>query len=269
MKILFLGDVVGRAARDAIIKALPSLREEWALDFVIINAENAAGGFGITSKIAKAFLEAGADVLTTGNHVWDQPNTAELLESERRILRPHNYPPQTPGAGGGIFETRRGKKICVVNLMGRLFMPMMIENPFTAALEWMDKITMMRDADAFIIDMHAEAASEKMAMGHLCDGKVSLVIGSHTHAPTSDEQILPHGTAYMTDAGMCGDYDSIVGFDQKRSLARFVTARPMGRLEVAGGEPTLCGALLETDPKTGLAQKIQPFRTGGRLAPAP
>ncbi len=266
MRILFLGDVVGRSAREALIKETPRLRESLRLDCVIVNGENAAGGFGITAAIAEDFFAAGVDVITTGNHVWDQAEAAELLAREPRLLRPDNYPPRTPGRGGGVFKTRSGEAICVINLMGRLFMPIASDNPFDAAERWMARHILGRDVAAFVVDMHAESVSEKMAMGHFCDGRVSLVVGSHTHAPTSDERILLGGTAYMTDAGMCGNYDSVVGFEKEKSVRQWATAVPGGRKGSALGEASLCGVYVETDGR-GLAVDVGALRLGGLLLP--
>lgn len=267
MRILFLGDVVGRAARRAVVEQIPQWRTAYALDFVIINGENAAGGHGITADIANAFLKAGVDVVTTGNHAWDQSDIIDYIADEPRLLRPSNYPQGTVGQGAGLFKTQVGgeeKHVLVVNVMGQLFMES-LDDPFAAINRELAICPLREMADAIVIDFHAEASSEKMAMGHFCDGRVSLVIGTHTHIPTADAQILPFGTAYQTDAGMCGDYDSVIGMEKDEPLQRFATKIRSGRMAAAQGEPSLCGVIVETDDETGLANSIMPIRFGGRL----
>jgi len=267
MRILFFGDVVGRSGRSALIAQLPRLIAQLGAEFVVVNAENVAGGFGLTPEIAEALFAAGADVLTTGNHVWDQRAIIPFIADEPRVLRPLNFPRGTPGVGAHVFPARGGRQVLVVNLMGRLFMEA-LDDPF-AALE--DALAGHRLGDtvaAVIIDIHAEATSEKMAIGHLADGRASLVVGTHSHVPTADAQILPGGTAYQTDAGMCGDYDSVIGMKKAISLARFISKMPGERLAPAEGAATLCGLYLETDDASGLARRIAPLRLGGRLAPA-
>ncbi len=267
MRILFLGDIVGRAARKAVIRSLPRLRKTMQLDFIIVNAENAAGGFGITETITAELLEAGADVITTGNHVWDKAEIQSYIEHESRLLRPCNFPAGTVGKGAGLYQAG-DKTILVINALGQLFLNP-IDDPFAAIEKELEACPLGEAADAIIVDFHAEATSEKMAMGHFCDGRASLVVGTHTHVPTADAQILPGGTAYQTDAGMCGDYDSVIGMDKDAPLARFVTKANGGRLEVAQGTPSLCGVVVETDDKTGLAKKIAPLRLEGRLQNTP
>ena len=266
MKLLFCGDVVGKAGRVAITRHLPDLRRQLGLDFVIVNGENSAHGFGITEGICQAFYESGADVITTGNHVWDQREIMNYIDSDPRLLRPLNYPSGTPGAGSGVYEMPDGRKVMVVHPMGRLFMEP-LDDPFAAAEAALAGTRLGRDANAIVIDIHAEATSEKMAFGHAFDGRVSLVVGSHSHVPTADTQILPGGTAYQTDAGMCGDYDSVIGMGKKAAVARFTSKLPKERLEPAGEEATLCAVYVETDDKTGLAVRAQPLRLGGRLSP--
>ncbi len=266
MKLLFCGDVLGKTGRAAIARYLPDLRRDLDLDFVIVNGENAAHGFGITEGICQAFYEAGADVITTGNHVWDQRDIMNYIDGDPRLLRPLNYPPGTPGAGSGVYETTGGRKVMVVHPMGRLFMEP-TDDPFAAAERALKDIRLGHGADAIVIDIHAEATSEKMAFGHAFDGRVSLVVGSHSHVPTADSQILPGGTAYQTDAGMCGDYDSVIGMGKKTAVARFTSKVPKERLEPAVEEATLCAVYLETDDATGLASHVAPLRMGGRLAP--
>lgn len=263
MRVLFLGDVVGRAARDAIMRRLPHLRKQLRLDAVIVNGENAAGGFGITPDIANGFFDAGVDVITTGNHAWDQAEIQTYIDHEPRLLRPINFPSGTPGRGVGLYDIG-GKNLLVVNVMGQLFMES-LDCPFAAVERELSASPLREVADVSVIDVHAEASSEKMAMGHFCDGLASLVVGSHTHTPTADTQILPGGTGYQTDAGMCGDYDSVIGMQKDEALNRFVTKIRKGRLQPALGEPSLCGVVVDIDPKTGLARDIAPFREGGRL----
>ena len=263
MRILFLGDVVGRSAREAVIKQIPEIRRNFSLDFVIVNGENAAGGFGITEKICEDFFSSGIDCITTGNHVWDQKELFDYIKDENRLLRPINYPEETPGKGFEIFPNQLGR-VLVVNVMGRLFMES-LDDPFNAIEKVLDENPLGITCDAIIIDIHAETTSEKTAMGHFCDGRVSLVVGTHTHIPTADHQILPYGTAYRTDAGMCGDYDSVIGMEKTEPIRRFVEKTPGGRFNPAQGNPTLCGVIVETSPD-GLSEAIEPFRLGGILS---
>lgn len=267
MKLFYLGDVVGRSGREVVLANLPGLRQRLGLDFVVINGENAAHGFGITAKICEEFFQAGADVVITGNHAWDQREVWPYYDQQPRLLRPLNYPKGTPGRGVGIYAAPRGKKVMVVQVMGRLFMDP-LDDPFAAIEAELARTRMGPGlgADAIIVDIHAEATSEKMAMGHVCDGRVSLVVGSHSHIPTADAQVLPKGTAYQTDAGMCGDYDSVIGMKKEAAIAKFVRKIPGERLSPADGDGTLCGVYVETDDRTGLATRISPVRVGGRLA---
>ncbi len=265
-RLLFIGDVVGRAGRKALVQHLPRLRRRWSLDFVIVNGENAAGGFGITEAICDEFLEAGADCVTTGNHVFDQREALVFIERQPRLLRPVNYPPGTPGRGANLYATAGGRQILVVNVQGRVFMDA-LDDPFAAIEREVGACPLGVGCDALVIDMHAETSSEKMAMGHFVDGRASLVVGTHTHVPTADCQILPHGVGYMTDAGMTGDYDSVIGMEKEEPLRRFTRKTPGGRLEPAQGEATLCGVAVEIDAR-GLARNIAPVRVGGRLAQA-
>lgn len=266
MRLLFIGDIVGRAGRAAVSDHLPGLRRRLALDFVIANGENAAHGFGITAKIAAELYEAGIDVITLGNHAWDQREALTYIETESRLLRPANYPPGTPGKGSGLFEAADGRRLLVINVLGRVFMEP-LEDPFAAVAAALGACPLSEGADAILIDMHAEATSEKMAMGHFADGRASLVVGSHSHVPTADAQILPGGTAYQTDAGATADYDSIIGMDKDEPLNRFVRKIPQGRFTPAEGAATLCSVFVETAP-TGLAARIEPVRLGGRLKEA-
>jgi len=253
MKLLFLGDVVGRAGRDAVIKHLPHLRKEWNLDFVVVDGDNAASGFGITPQICREFFEAGADVITGGDHVWDQKELVPYLSSEKRVLRPHNFPDKTPGTGQGIYTTVSGKKIMVLHLLGQVFHREHANCPFATADAVLETVRLGGSVQAIIVDMHAEATSEKMAMGQYLDGRVSMVVGSHTHVPTADARVLPNGTAYQTDAGMCGDYNSVIGFKLEAPLERFLIKIAKVRLEPASGEGTLCGTFVEVDDSTGRA----------------
>jgi metallophosphoesterase (TIGR00282 family) len=265
MRILFLGDVVGRSGRAAIIERLPELRERYALDFVVVNGENAAGGFGITEPILNELLDAGADVVTSGNHVFDQREALVFIERHDRLLRPLNFPPGTPGKGVGLFKARNGADVLVVNAMGRVFMAD-LDDPFRAVERDLDACGLKAGADAILIDFHAEATSEKEAMGYFVDGRISALIGTHTHVPTADEQILPRGTAYISDAGMCGDFDSVLGMDKEEPLQRFLTKISTGRFQPSLGEATLCGVAIDVDDATGLARAIAPLRLGGRLS---
>ncbi len=263
MNILFIGDVVGRRGREAVLDHLPDLQTSLQLDFVIVNGENAAGGFGITSKICQEFFDAGVDVISTGNHVWDQRETLSFIDNEHRLLRPVNFPAQTPGRGSWLYESDKGR-VLVVNAMGRVFMDP-LDDPFAAVGDQIDQCRLGLDADAVVIDFHGEATSEKMAMGHFADGRASLVVGTHSHVPTADAQILPGGTAYQTDAGACADYDSVIGMEKDEPLHRFTNKMASGRFTPAMGEATLCGVFVATDPKTGLARQVAPVRVGGRL----
>ena len=263
MRILFLGDIVGRAAREAVARQVPVWRTQYDLDFVIVNGENAAGGFGITPDIAETLFEAGVDVISTGNHIWDQQTISNYIVDEARLLRPVNFPDGTPGRGVGLYEVG-DKRVLVVNVMGQLFMES-LDEPFAAIERELGACPLGEVADAIIVDVHAEATSEKMAMGHFCDGRASLVVGTHTHVPTADAQILPNGTAYQTDAGMCGDYDSVIGMEKEEPVNRFVTKLRGGRFSAAQGTVTVCGVMVETDDATGLAKAVHPMRAGGRL----
>ncbi|MEE8501857.1 MAG: TIGR00282 family metallophosphoesterase [Kiloniellales bacterium] len=264
MRLLFCGDIVGRPGRAAVVDHLAGLRKRLALDFVVANGENAAGGFGITGKICQELFEAGVDAITGGNHIWDQREVLSYIDGEPRLLRPQNYPASTPGRGSGLFTAPKGRKVLVVSVMGRLFMDA-LDDPFACVERELAKHRLGAGAQAIILDVHAEATSEKMAMGHAVDGRVSLCVGTHTHVPTADTMILPGGTAYQSDAGMCGDYDSVIGMDKAVPIARFTRRLPTERLSVARGEGTLCAVFVETDDKTGLALRAEPVRVGGRL----
>ena len=267
MRILFLGDVVGRSGRDAVSRYLPELRRRLDLDLAIVNGENAAHGFGLTEAICRQFYEAGADAITTGNHVWDQREIIPYIERDPRLLRPLNFPPGTPGRGVAVVEARGGRRVAVLNVMTRLFMDP-LDDPFAGTVRALQPFPLGGGVSAILVDVHGEATSEKMALGHLLDGRVSLVAGTHSHVPTADAHILVGGTGYQTDVGMCGDYDSVIGMKKEPAVQRFVRKMPTERLTPAEGEATLCGLYLETDDRTGLAVRIAPLRLGGRLAPA-
>jgi len=263
VKLLFLGDLVGRTGRDAAIRCLPALRAHFAPDIVVVNGENAAGGFGITAKICAELFEAGVDVITGGNHSWDQKEILGQIDREPRLLRPINYPDGTPGRGAGVFQTRSGAKILVTNVMGRVYMDP-LDDPFAAMDKLMGQYRLGASVDAVLVDVHAETTSEKMAMAHFLDGRASLVVGTHTHVPTADAQILPAGTAFQADAGMCGDYDSVIGMDKAEPVRRFRRKTPGERFGPAAGPGTVCGVLAETG-KDGRAIRIEPVRVGPRL----
>jgi len=267
MRILFLGDIVGRSGRDAFVERVPGLRAQLALDLVVVNGENASHGFGLAPDMARAFLAAGADVITLGNHAWDRREIIPYLEEERRIIRPINFPPGTPGHGAVVVEVPGNRRALVVNAMGRLFMDP-LDDPFRAIQAELARHPLGRSVQATILDVHCEATSEKQAFGHSFDGLASLVIGTHTHVPTADYQILPGGTAYQTDAGMCGDFDSVIGMQKGGAALRFWRKMPGERLAPAEGEATLCGLFVETDDATGLALRVAPLRVGGRLSQA-
>lgn len=267
MRLLVLGDIVGRAGRTAVTDAVPALREQLGLDLVIVNGENAAGGFGLTGKICAGFYQSGIDVITTGNHVWDQRELVGYIDSDPKLLRPINFPKATPGRGAGVYQTRIGEKIAVMNVMGRIFMDP-LDDPFEAMEVELSRHRLGGSVQAIVIDFHAEATSEKQAAGHFVDGRATMLIGTHSHIPTADTQILPGGTAYQSDLGMCGDYDSVIGMKKEEVVRRFRSKLPGARFEPAEGEATICGILVETDPKTGLAKCAEPVRIGGRLSPA-
>ncbi len=267
MRILFLGDVVGRGARAAIADRLPALRADWRLDFVVVNAENASNGMGCTAAHAQALLAAGADVLTLGDHAFDQKDMLQHVQSEPRIVRPLNFAKDAPGLGARVYQAG-GKRVVVAQALGQVFMKRPFDDPFSALDAALRTHRLGAAANAVIVDFHAEATSEKTAMAHFLDGRASLVVGTHTHVPTADAQILDGGTATMTDAGMCGDYGGVIGMDRAEPMRRFVTGMPKGRFEPGAGEATLCGVYVETDDRSGRATRIVPVRQGGRLAPS-
>jgi 2',3'-cyclic-nucleotide 2'-phosphodiesterase len=267
MRLFFVGDVVGRSGRRIVAERLPGLVSQWKLDFVIINGENAAGGFGITEAIYQDLVDAGADVVTLGNHAWDQREALVFIERAPRLIRPLNYPAGAPGRGSVMFPARNGARVLVINIMGRVFMEA-LDDPFAAVERELAAVSLKCDADAIVIDIHAETTSEKQAMGHFADGRASLVVGTHTHAPTADYQILPGGTAFISDVGMTGDYNSVIGMAKEEPLVRFVRRIPAGKFEPAMGPATLCAVAVETDDATGLARHFTAVRLGGRLESA-
>lgn len=265
MRILFIGDVYGRSGREALEQHLPTLIRDQKPDMVIVNGENAANGIGITEKIAKEFYELGTDIITTGNHVWGQREVLAYITREPRLLRPANYPKDTPGAGVVKYQTASGQKITVINMMGQIYMDI-LDNPFHVIDDILKEHRLGQNTDAIFIDLHAEVTSEKMAFAHYCDGRVTGVVGTHTHIPTADAHILPQGTAYQTDAGMTGPYDSIIGAEKNIPIHRFTKKTPTERMRPAKGEGTVCGTLIDTNDETGLATNIQPIRIGGILS---
>jgi metallophosphoesterase (TIGR00282 family) len=264
MRILFIGDIVGRSGRAIVLDKLPGLIKQYKLDLVVINGENAAGGFGITETIYNELVDAGADAVTLGNHAWDQREALVFIERAPKLVRPINYPKGTPGRGAAMVEAKNGARALVINAMGRIFMDP-LDDPFTAIDRELSACALKTGADAILVDMHCEASSEKQAMGYLADGRATLVVGTHTHVPTADHRILPHGTAFMTDAGMTGDYESVIGMSKDEPLDRFVRRIPQGRFEPANGPATLSGVAVESDDKTGLAVRVGPLRIGGKL----
>ena len=266
MRLAFFGDVIGRPGREALATHLPGLRRRLGLEFVVVNAENVASGFGVTEKTAEELFEAGADCLTLGNHSWDQREALTYIDREPRLLRPVNYPrlSNAPGRGAYVYDTPSGARVLVVSVLGRVHMDS-LDDPFSSVDHQLESCPLGVGCDALIVDMHCEATSEKMGMGHFCDGRASLVVGTHTHVPTADAQVLPGGTAYQTDAGACADYDSVIGMQKEEAVRRFSTRMPGARFTPATGPATACGVFVETDPKTGLAVRCEPIRIGGRL----
>ena len=265
MNILLLGDIMGPSGRKAIIEKLPKLIEKKKIDFVILNGENAGNlGVGITKKNFDDFLNAGADVITTGNHVWDEKETVKFITSEERLLRPQNLIKESPGKGYGIFSAKNKKKVAVINLMGNVFMKKS-EDVFQEAKKFIEEVQLKKQADFIVVDMHGEITSEKMAMGYLFDGKATMVVGTHTHVPTSDYRIMEKGTAYQTDVGMCGDYASVIGMNRDNSLKKFLKDPTARKHYPALGEATISGLVVTADIKTGLAKKIEPIVVGKYL----
>ncbi len=265
MKILFLGDIVGRSGRRAIAERLAGLRKAWKLDFVVVNGENATNGAGLSGAHAKALLEAGADVITLGDHAFDQKDMLSFCQNEPRIIRPLNFAKGAPGAGARLFSDTRGRKILVAQVLGNVFMKRAFDDPFSAIEPILKAHPLGGQAQAILVDIHCEATSEKMAMGHWCDGRASVVVGTHTHVPTADAMIMPGGTAYLSDAGMCGDYNSVIGMDKAEPMGRFITGMVKGRFTPANGEATLSGIYVETDDRSGKALRVEMVREGGQL----
>jgi 2',3'-cyclic-nucleotide 2'-phosphodiesterase len=264
MRILFVGDVVGRSGRTVVSERLPGLVRDWKLDLVIVNGENAAGGFGITEAIYRELIDAGADAVTLGNHAWDQREALVFIERAPRLIRPVNYPSGTPGRGAALIEAKNGARALVMNAMGRIFMDA-LDDPFAAVDRELTNCPLGKEADVAVVDMHGEATSEKQAMGFFCDGRASLVVGTHTHVPTADLRIMAGGTAFMSDVGMTGDYDSVIGMGKDEPLTRFLRKIPSSRFEPASGPATLCAVAVETDAVTGLASRVGAVRVGGCL----
>jgi metallophosphoesterase (TIGR00282 family) len=267
MRLLFIGDVVGRSGRAVVTERLPGLVKDWKLDLVVINGENSAGGFGITEAIYNELLDAGADAITLGNHAWDQREALVFIERAPRLVRPLNYPAGTPGRGAALVETKNGKRALVINVMGRIFMDA-LDDPFASIDRELSACKLGQDADAVIVDIHCEATSEKQGMGYFADGRATLVVGTHTHAPTADHRILTGGTAFISDVGMTGDFDSVIGMGKEEPLSRFLRKIPSARFEPADGPATMCAIAVETDDKTGLAKQVAPVRLGGILEQA-
>ncbi|WP_404402406.1 TIGR00282 family metallophosphoesterase [Pelagibacterium halotolerans] len=267
MRLLFLGDVMGKAGRRAVAERLPELIGTYGFDFVVVNGENASHGKGITEAHYEALRDAGADVVTLGDHAFDQREMMTAIARHETLVRPVNFPPGAPGRGAAFVTGRNGHQVLVVNVLGRVFMPPM-DDPFRAVESAIAACPLGEQADAIVVDFHAEATSEMQAMGHYLDGRVSLVVGTHTHIPTSDHRVLKGGTALMSDAGMCGDYESIIGMESEEPLNRFLTGLQTARFTPAEGEATLSGVAIETDPKTGLCTEVLPVRIGGSLAQA-
>ncbi|MFK7876716.1 MAG: TIGR00282 family metallophosphoesterase [Paracoccaceae bacterium] len=265
MKLLFLGDVMGRSGRTAIAEHLPSLRTDWKLDFIVVNGENATSGMGLSGSHAKGLFDAGADVVTLGDHAFDQRDMLQFVEQEPRMIRPLNYSKACPGKGVRLFDAPGGRKVLVAQVLGQVFMKRAFDDPFANIDRALKTYPRGGQANAVIVDMHCEATSEKMAMGHFCNGRASLVVGTHTHVPTSDAMILSEGTAYLTDAGMCGDYNSVIGMDKAEPLRRFITGMPKDRFTPARGKATLSGVYVETDDRTGAATRVVPVRHGGAI----
>ena len=266
MRLLFIGDVVGRSGRAALVEHVPLLRARWDLDFVIVNGENAAGGFGLTEAIFEEFLAIGVDAVTLGNHAFDQREALVFIERQPRLVRPANYPAGTPGRGAALISNGKGERLLIVNVLGRLFMDA-LDDPFATIERELGACPLHERCDATVIDVHAEATSEKWALGHFADGRASLVVGTHTHVPSADHRILSGGTGFVTDVGMTGDYDSVIGMDKDEPLRRFTRRISSGRFEPAVGPATFCAVAVETGAD-GLAEAISPVRIGGLLESA-
>jgi 2',3'-cyclic-nucleotide 2'-phosphodiesterase len=267
VRILFIGDIVGRSGRTIVYERLPGLIRDWKLDLVAINGENAAGGFGITETIYSELVDTGADAITLGNHAWDQKEALVFIERAPRLIRPLNFPKGTPGRGAAVIEAKNSARVLVINAMARIFMDP-LDDPFAAIDRELTACPLKRECDAAIVDFHGEATSEKQALGHFLDGRASLVVGTHTHAPTADHQILPGGTAFMSDVGMTGDYNSVIGMTKDEPIGRFLRRISTSKFEAANGPATLCGIAVETDDASGLATRVAAVRIGARLEQA-
>jgi metallophosphoesterase (TIGR00282 family) len=267
VRILFIGDIVGRSGRTVVAERVPGLIRDWKLDLVVANGENAAGGFGITEAIYQEFVDLGIDAITLGNHSWDQREALVFIERAPRLLRPVNYPTGTAGRGVAVVEAKNGARVRVMNVMGRIFLDP-LDDPFAAVERELGQCPLRQACDASIVDVHAEATSEKQAMGHFCDGRATLVVGTHTHAPTADHRVLGGGSAFVTDVGMTADYDSVIGMAKEEPLGRFLRRIPSARFEPASGAATLCAIAVETDDATGLARRVGAVRLGGVLEQA-
>jgi hypothetical protein len=267
MRILFIGDVIGRSGRAIVNERLPGLIAKWKLDLVIVNGENSAGGFGITETIYHELIDAGADAITLGNHAFDQREALVFIERAPRLIRPLNYPKGTPGRGAAMVDTKNGKRALIINAMGRIFMDP-LDDPFAAVERELAACALKTGADAIVLDMHCEATSEKQAMGYFVDGRVSLMVGTHTHSPTADHRIMPGRTAFVSDVGMTGDFESVIGMNKDEPLNRFLRKLPGSKFEPALGPATLCAIAVETDDTGGLAARVGAVRLGGILEEA-
>ncbi len=265
MRVLFIGDIVGRVARKFAYEQIQKFKKNKLVDLIIVNVENAAGGFGVTPEICEEFYNSGSDILTSGNHIWDKKEIISYINKNQKLLRPLNMVEGSPGNGIVIIETKFGK-IGIANLMTNLYM-IKSNDMFKFVPNILQKLSLNTDLKFSLVDVHGEASSEKMALGHILDGNVSAVVGTHTHVPTSDYRILENGTAYITDVGMSGDYNSIIGMEKETAINRFLKVGKSKPLEVSKGEPTLCGVLIVTK-KDGLAKSIRPIRIGGKLTSA-
>ena len=264
MKILFFGDIFGRSGRDALIKKLPYFKKNLNPDFILVNGENASHGRGITKTICNDLFNSGIDIITGGNHIFDNRDVLNFIDKEKRLLRPDNLQENSPGKGFEIYKSKKGFKIGVLNLMGNIFMKKS-KDVFISANEFLKKNKLKENYDFLVVDFHGEITSEKMAMGHFFDGKATLVVGTHTHVPTNDARILKNGTAYQTDAGMCGDYNSVIGMNKENSLNRFMKKNSIKHFP-AEGEASLCGVIVSCNPNNGLAENIETFVFGGELS---
>jgi hypothetical protein len=267
MRILFLGDVVGKSGRNCIAQELPQIRRRYSIDCVIANGENATHGFGLSQKHFHQLIQTGIDFITLGNHTWDSPDIINLFHENAPLIRPHNYPEHQPGTGIGVAKGKNGEQILVLQVAGMIAMMPGTKSPFDTLDEELPQNLNKQNFDAIVVDVHAEFTAEKNALGHFVDGRASLLVGTHTHVPTADHRVMPGGTAYITDVGMCGDYHSVIGFDPSISIQRQRAIIPKPRLETASNVATLCGVIVQTDPQSAKAISIQPIRIGGVLSP--